>query len=214
MKELNRTDRLTIASLIAVSILAIGLLTIKWNELRFTRSVEQSIPLINSSQEIIYPEDVASIVESGDQAYLLVDLRSPSEFYKSHIGSARNIPVQNILDDKNLRLFRDLAKDSVTVVLYAGDQLQANSAWVMLKQLNLDNIKVMPGGFSYYSNSSLDMYDLPAVPEYMVEEPKYDYWGVLDSLSGDQPAGQANINAGEPLPVIKKDKKTKSEGGC
>ena len=213
MKELNRTDRLTIASILVVIILVIGLLTIKWNELRLTRSLEESIPLVMSGQDIIFAEDVAVIAESGDKAFFLIDLRSPVDFQKSHIGNARNIPIQKILEDKNLGLLNDLAEDSVTVVLYGEDQLQANSAWVLLKQMSFDNIKVMPGGFDYYSTSSLDLYDLPATPEYMVEEPKFDFWAVLDSLSAGQPAANVNVSS-EPIQLIKREKKTQAEGGC
>lgn len=213
MKELNRTDRLTIASILVVIILVIGLLTIKWNELRLTRSLEESIPLVMSGQDIIFPEDVAVIAESGDKAFFLIDLRNPVDFQKSHIGNARNIPIQKILEDKNLGLLNDLAEDSVTAVFYGEDQLQANSAWVLLKQMSFDNIKVMPGGFDYYSTSSLDLYDLPAIPEYMAEEPKYDFWAVLDSLSAGKPAANVNVSS-EPIQVIKREKKTQTEGGC
>jgi rhodanese-related sulfurtransferase len=213
MKELNRTDRLTIASILVVIILVVGLLTIKWNELRLTRSLEESIPLVMSGQDIIFPEDVAVIAESGDKAFFMIDLRSHVDFQKSHIGNARNVPIQKILDDKNLGLLNDLAEDSITVVLYGEDQLQANSAWVLLKQMSFDNIKVMPGGFDYYSTSTLDLYDLPAIPEYMVEEPKYDFWAVLDSLSAGQSAENSKVIS-EPVQLIKREKKSQTEGGC
>jgi rhodanese-related sulfurtransferase len=213
MKELNRTDRLTIASLLVVSVLIIGFITIKRNELHFTRSFEESIPLVKSGQDIIYPEDVATIVSSGDSKYSLIDLRSPVEYQKSHIGDARNIPMQKILEKENLSFLKDLATDSVTVVLYGKDQLQANSTWVLLKQLSFDNIKVMLGGFDYYSTSSLDLYDLPAIPAYMVEEPKYDFWGVLDSLSVGKSSESSNTTT-EPIQLIKKEKNSKAEGGC
>jgi rhodanese-related sulfurtransferase len=214
MKELNRTDRLTIASLLVAAIFVIGFITIRKPEVEFKRSVGKSIPLITNGQDIIYPEDVALIAEAGDQAYYIIDLRSPVEFQKSHIGPATNIPIQKILDQETQNLFKKLVKDSIIVVLYGQDQLQANSAWMILKQLGFDNLRVMPGGFDYYSASSLDLYDLPAIPEYMVEEPKYDYWGVLDSLSGSQPAGNVNVKASEPVQLIKKAKKSQAEGGC
>lgn len=214
MKELNRTDRLTIASLLVVAILVIGFITLKRPDIEFTRSIEQSIPLIQTGQDIIYPEDVAGIAETNDVAYFIIDLRSPEDFHKSHIGNAQNIPVQDLLDEENLRLIKELEKDSIIIILYGHDQLQANGAWMLLKQMAFDNIRVMPGGFDYYSTSSLDLYNLPAIPEYMVEEPKYDFFGVLDSLSVDQPAVNANISASESIKVIKRGKKSQAEGGC
>lgn len=214
MKELNRTDRLTIAALIVAAILVIGFITLKRPDIEFTRSLEQSIPLLKSGQDNIYPKDVAGIVESGDATFFIIDLRSPEDFHKSHIGNAQNIPLQDLLASENLRLIKKLAKDSIIIVLYGHDQLQANGAWMLLKQLAFDNIKVMPGGFDYYSTSSLDLYELPEIPVYMVEEPKYDYRGVLDSLSGDQPVENLNINANEPVQVIKRKKKSNTEGGC
>jgi len=214
MKELNRTGRLTIASLIVAAILVIGFITLKRPDIEFTRSPGQSIPLITIGQDIIYPEDVTGIVESGDATYIIFDLRSPVDFQKSHIGNARNIPIQDLFEYKNLKLIKKLAKDSISIILYGNDQLQANGAWMLLKQMSFDNIKVMPGGFDYYSTSSLDLYDLPDIPENLDEEPKYDYRGVLDSLSGDQPSNNKNITSGEPIQIIKREKKSKAEGGC
>jgi rhodanese-related sulfurtransferase len=214
MKELNRTDRLTIASLLIAVIFLIGYFTLRTPDIRFSRSVAESIPLIVSGTDIIYPEDVAVIAESNDKGYYIVDLRSPVEYRKAHIANSSNIPVQNILDTETQEILKKLKNDSITVVLYSHDQLQANSAWVILKEIGFDNIRVMPGGFDYYSNSSLDFYDLPAIPVYMTEEPKYDFWGILDSLSGGQPSGNVNLNSAEPIQIIKKEKKSHAEGGC
>jgi rhodanese-related sulfurtransferase len=214
MKELNRTDRLTIASLIVAVIFLAGYFTIRKPEVQYSRSVAETIPLVITAQDLIYPEDVAVISASTDNGYFIVDLRSPVEFRKSHIGNAVNIAIQSILSPENQKAFDKLAEDSIIVILYSDDQLQANSAWIILKQLSFDNVRVMPGGFNYYSTSSLDLYDLPEIPVYMVEEPKYDFWGVLDSLTGQQSSGNVNVNAPEPVQVIKKEKKSQAEGGC
>jgi rhodanese-related sulfurtransferase len=212
MKELNRTDRLTIASIIIVLILVIGLITIKWNELRFSRSIGQSITMVKAAQDIISPEDVATIAKSGDNDYFLLDLRSPVDYQKSHIGNAFNIPIQKILENENLHKLRNLAKKSVTVIIYGEDQLKANSAWVLLKQLGFDNIKVMRGGYDYFSSAER-IQNLQAMPGNLVEEPKYDFKAVQDSLSAGSPA-ENNTVTGEPVQLIKRNKKSKAEGGC
>jgi rhodanese-related sulfurtransferase len=214
MKELNRTDRLTIASILAAIIIIIGFFTLKKTEIKFSRSVEQSIPFILEGKDIIFPERVAVISELEDPAYQIIDLRSPVEFQRSHIGKAINIPIQKILDEEYLDLFIKLKKDSIIGIIYSQDQLQANSAWMLLKQMGFDNLRVMPGGYNYYSTSSLDLNDLPAFPEYMVEKPKYDFLGVLDSFSGHLSSGNLNIITPEPVQLIKKEKKSQAEGGC
>jgi len=213
MKELNRTDRLTIATLLIAVILIIGLVTLKQPEVPFTRSADETVKMIVSSQDIIIPEDVISIVKQNDKNYFLVDIRNPIEYQKSHIGQAKNIPIQEILESRNLKDFKEFAETKTTIILYGKDQLEANGAWLILKQTGFDNIKVMAGGFDYYSGARNEQ-SLPGIrPGYMVEEPNSDYNAILKNL-GSPASKSTGSMAPEPVKVIKREKKSAAEGGC
>jgi len=204
MKELNRTDRLTIATLLIAVIVIIGLVTLKQPEVPFTRTADETVNMIISSQDIIIPEDVISIVKQNDNNYFLVDVRNPVEYQKSHIGQAVNIPIQEILESRHLKNFKDFSEDNTAIILYGKDQLEANGAWLILKQTGFDNIKVMAGGFDYYSG---------ATPGYMVEEPNSDYNAILKNF-GSSGSKSNGSTAPEPVKVIKREKKSAAEGGC
>lgn len=212
MKELNRTDRLTIATILVAAILVIGLVTLKKPEIQYTRSADETVSMIISSEDVILPEEVASIAKQTDDKYFLVDVRNPVDYHKAHIGQALNIPVQEILKRQNLRTFSKLSDDSVTIVLVGKDQLEVNGVWLVLKQTGYDNIRVMAGGYNYYANMSHPLSPGTEIPEYLVEKPRYDFRAVLNSFGSA--GASSGIKAPEPVNIIKKGEKSAAEGGC
>jgi len=212
MKELNRTDRLTIATILVAVILVIGLVTLKKPEIPYTRSADETVSMIISSEDVILPEEVASISKQTDDKYFLVDVRTPIDYHKAHIGQALNIPVQEVLNRQNLKTFSKLSDDGVTIVLIGKDQLEANGVWLVLKQTGYDNIRVMAGGYDYYASMGRSLSSSSEIPEYLVEKPRYDFRAVLDSF-GTAGASSA-IKAPEPVNIIKKGGKSTAEGGC
>ena len=212
MKELNRTDRLTLAAMLVAVIMVIGLITLKRPEVPYTLSADETVNMIISSEDVIFPEEVTSIVKQSSNKYFIIDVRNPVDFHKAHIGQAINIPVQEILQSQNLKTFTKLSKEGVTIVLIAKDQLEANGVWLILKQTGYDNIRVMPGGYDYFSSKSLSTASSTETPEYMAEKPRYDFKAVLSSF-GSQGAS-SGTKAPEPVNIIKKEKKSAAEGGC
>ena len=101
----------------------------------------------------------------------------------------------------------------MTVVLYGQDQLEANGPWMILRQMGYENVKVLMGGYHYFTTGPLDFYDMPEIPKYLVEEPAYDFYGVMETLGSRQPD---EIISDQPEVVIPTRKKKESvvEGGC
>jgi rhodanese-related sulfurtransferase len=213
MKELNRTRRLLIFTSLFVLVIIIGLLTFKTPQPGFKLSPAEALAEAMSLSDEYFPEDIPMLVEYEDPAYQLVDVRNPDEYMKGHIETAINIPTYSILDRNHESFFRKMEEDSVTVILYGKDQLEANSPWLLLKQLGYNNIKVLLGGYDYYINGPVDLYDMPETPLYLVEEPKYDFAAIIENAGMDQNAGKS---AQEPEIVIptRKKKKNVAEGGC
>ncbi len=211
MKELTRTKRLTYVTVIVILVIIIGVMSTKQPRLVYQLTPEESLWAVLSLEDEIFPEDVASVFEYEDPGYVVVDIRNPYEYYKGHLQTAVNIPVPDLLSEDNMRFFKQLEQDSMTVILYGQDQLEANGPWMVLKQLGFDNIKVMLGGYGYYTTSSLDIYDMPDIPEYLVEEPKYDF---AEISSQNNVIEATESKPAQKVTTVRKKKKAAVEGGC
>lgn len=198
---------------IFVLVIVIGLLSLNRPDLRYTLTAEETLARLAKNEDLMYPEDLAGIIEMEEEGYAVIDLRNPYEFIKGHIAGAMNIPANSLLDKENLKMMDNFAKDSVQVVLYGRNQLEANGPWLILKQMGFDNLKVLMGGYGYFTTGPLDIYDMPEVPAYLVEEPKYDFYGIMEEMG----SGEMTIPEGDqPQAVIpvRKKKTNVVEGGC
>ena len=212
MKELNRTKRLLVFSLLFAIIIIIGFLTIPSPHLNYEINTDEALADAISKKGKYYPEKIPGLVEDNDPAFQLIDIRSPDEFMKGHIETAINVPVYNILDPDITELFRKLKEDSVTIILYGKDQLEANAPWLLLKQMGYDNIKVLLGGYDYNLSEPLDSKDRSDEREYLVEKPKYDFAAIVENEGLDQ--STAPSDEPEVIIPIRRKKKTLVEGGC
>lgn len=194
-------------------VIVIGLLTLNRPDLRYAITTEETLETLTDNEDIMYPEDLAGIIEMEVEGYAVIDLRNPYEFIKGHIAGAVNIPANSLLDKENLKMLDDLASDSIQVVIYGKDQLEANGPWFILKQMGYNNLKVLLGGYGYFTTGPLDIYDMPEVPDYLVEEPKYDYYGIMEALG----SGEMMITDDEQPQVVipvRRKKTNVVEGGC
>lgn len=197
-----------------ILVIVIGLLTLNWPDLKYERSLDETVEVILLEEDLVYPEDFVMVVEYQEPGYAIIDLRNPYDYINGHIMGALNLPVNSILDKENLKRFKQYAADSVTVVLYGTDQLEANGPWMILKQMGYDNIKVLMGGYQYFTTGPLDIYDMPEVPAYLVEEPAYDFYSIMDEMgSTDYHTGSNDVQTEVVIPTRKK-KESVVEGGC
>jgi len=200
--------------IIFVLVIAIGLFTLNKPDLKYERTIDETIEAIMLNEDEVYPEDLVGIIEMEEPGYAIIDLRNPYEFLKGHIKTAINMPTNSLLDKENLKAFDQYASDSISVIIYGQNQLEANGPWMILKQMGYDNIKVLLGGYHYFTTGPLDFYDMPEVPEYLVEEPAYDFYGVMETMGSI--AYEDAKAAAQPQVVIPARKKKASlvEGGC
>lgn len=212
MKELNRTDRLTIAAILFAVILIIGLVTLKTPHIPYILTIDQAVDLVVSSTDVISPEEMLKTQKNDENKYFITDLRSPVDFQTSHIDQAKNIPIQDILAENNLDLFQSLAEDGITIILYGKDQLEANGAWMLLKQIGFNNVRVLEGGFDYYAQMNQGASGSIITATYRAEEPCCDFKAILNSYGSTAPTSATG--APEPVKIIKKEKKSAAEGGC
>lgn len=198
---------------IFILVIVIGLLTINRPDLKFTMSQDEAIEHLMLNEDEFYPEDLVGIIEMEEAGYVLVDLRNPYEYMKGHIKGAVNIPTNSLLDKDKLKIFKQHMADSATVIIYGQTQLDANGPWMILKQMGFQNIKVLMGGYHYFTTGPLDFYDMPEVPEYLVEEPAFNFFEVMETLGSRSVEEESGTQAEVVIPTRKK-KETVIEGGC
>ncbi|HKJ78574.1 MAG TPA: rhodanese-like domain-containing protein, partial [Prolixibacteraceae bacterium] len=170
MKKINN---LVIGAVAFVVIILIALISISQPEHPYELSQEETLEIVLASAEMeVIPEEIKFLKENSSVTLYIIDLRSQEEFGIGHIEGAMNIPQSSILEEENMEFFQSL--DSTrTAILYGRDQIQANGPWMILKQLGIDNVKVLKGGYQYYSTNSLDIKNMPKTPAYMIEFPQY-----------------------------------------
>ncbi|MEN8225123.1 MAG: rhodanese-like domain-containing protein [Bacteroidota bacterium] len=211
----NHPNRSFVAFVIIfILVIVIGLLTINRPDLEYQLTIDETIEQLMANEDEVYPEDLVVIVEMEEAGTILVDLRNPYEYIKGHISGAVNIPTNSLLDKENLKMLKGFAADSATVILYGQTQLEANGPWMILKQMGFDNVKVLMGGYYYFTNGPLDFYDMPEVPEYLVEEPAHDFYAVMDELGSVSSEDSEETEQAQIVIPSRKKKGSVVEGGC
>ena len=199
---------------IFVLVIVIGLLTINKADLKYKLSIDETIEQLMANEDKIFPEDLVGIIEMNDPAYVLIDIRNPYEYIKGHIAGASNIPSNSLLDKENMKMLNQYASDSLEVILYGQTQLEANGPWMILKQMGYDNINVLLGGYHYFTTGPLDFYDMPEVPAYLVEEPAFDFYGIMEAMGSIIDDDMDEADQPQAVVPVRKKKESVVEGGC
>lgn len=166
-KPLNSIRRLTIAVGIFAVIIVIGMLTIGKTEFIYKMSKEELHSELLSAENSVSVEAAKDIVAKKDGAIKFIDLRDKYEFNLGHVEGALNIPIHDLLEKENRKVFED---ESLTYILYGADALQATGPWMVLKQLGFSNFKFLEGGYSDYASGTLAT---------VSDEAMYDYDTIL-----------------------------------
>jgi rhodanese-related sulfurtransferase len=144
MKELSRTNRLTIVVVAFVVLLVIGLITIRRPGVTYSLTASQSLALLSQSDNTV-PVSQLSAFANEKGKYTFVDIRQPNDYTVNHLKDAINFPLRDLYSKQAKNFFSDLKKAGQTAVLYGYSAQDAASAWYLLKQTGFDNIKYLDG---------------------------------------------------------------------
>ena len=207
MEELKRTKRITIATFSFVFVLAIAFFTVKKPMFEFKMTPEDMTYELMMVEQVT-PEDAMMLVY--DSTIVFVDIRSIYDYQVDHLENAYSIPAGKLLDKENKLLFDKWRSDSLQVVLYGRDELQATAPWMLMYQLGYTNTTLLLGGMDYV----IKMYEGEISDEntFNVETPAYDYAGIIAAASSGEPTGVATQP--KKKVVVRKKKKKAAEGGC
>jgi len=96
-------------------------------------------------------EDLASWLIEARQDFVLIDIRSASDFESGHIAEARNIPIAQLVTEESLA---DLPTDRKIVVYSTGSE-NAAKASTLLRIAGLD-AHVVTGGYNAWHQRILN----------------------------------------------------------
>ena len=208
MEELKRTNRITIGVFAFLAVIILGALTIK----KPTEVYKFTPQQMNEELILVYhvtPEQAVDML-ADTVSTVFVDLRSIYDYEKGNLENSINIPIPMLLDKGNKKLFDGWKEDSVTVVFYGNDQLQANAPWMMMYQLGYTNSVTLLGGYDYMDKQLAGT--LTDDSNFEMEYPAADFKGILDKAS--EGAETVTTQAPKKTVVVRKKKKKAAEGGC
>ncbi|MFD1294469.1 rhodanese-like domain-containing protein [Lutibacter holmesii] len=205
MKELEKTKRISIASVLFILVILIGLVTYKR-----PKHVYSITPQV-ATENIVANNFLISLDELTSDNIAIVDIRSPFEFQKGHLENAKNIPASEVLNDDNITYFYNLKGKNTTVVLYGTNPDEALAPYMVLYQLGYNNLKILTIENSYNQNKLI-------TTSIELEKSNVDIKAfIAESIK------KSNV-VSKPKPVIKKTpkkvipkkkkKKMPTEGGC
>ena len=146
MKELEKTKRISIASVLFILVILIGLITYKR-----PKHVYSITPQI-ATENIVANNFLISLDELPNDNVAIIDIRSPFEFQKGHLKNAINIQTAEVLNDKNIEFLYNLKGKKSTIALYGTNPDEALAPYMVLYQLGYDNLKILTIENSYNEN--------------------------------------------------------------
>ncbi len=100
-----------------------------------------------NTTKFITPFELAEKIIKGTESFLLVDLRSPTEYEKGTIPNAINLTVGDLLENVIGR--------NQQIVVFSDDDTKSLNAWLALKAMNYKNVYVLKDGFDGWINEIL-----------------------------------------------------------
>jgi len=153
----------------------------------------------------IQPWQLEELIKTNQiNSHLIVDLRSNEEFNRGSLPGAVNIPLNNLLDQKSLKMIRKASGD---VLLISGDESHSAVASALLKSKGFTNSKVSATDYNYIRQNVLDHFQ-PASAFSVAEKAWFDYPRFFRNT------GSAEEQRPSVKPKIIQTEIVKTKGGC
>jgi len=197
--------------ILVLVVIVLGLIFTKKDNYSYSISSQDMLKKVLETEHIITPQQFSDIYFGNDSSYRFIDLRSSPEYLEGHIKNAVHIPIHKILDEEYTAIFN---QDEKINILYHYDHCHACSPWMILTQIGYKNNKILLGGYDFVKKNILDDYT-PMSGRFRDETPMYDYSKIINETQGSSIGSNENPDANSSIaPVVKKEKKTKTGGGC
>ena len=205
MKELEKTKRISIASVLFILIVLVGLLTYKRPKHMYAVNSKTTLQNITTQDYLI------SLEELKNSENILVDIRNEFEYQKGHLNNAINIYAPEILNEVKAKILEDLQKTTKTIVLYSDNPNDVVATFMVLHQLGFENLKIATINISYNQNKlitqNIDVENSVADINAFINE------SIKKAAQKPKPKPVVKAPPKKVIP-IKKKKKMPVEGGC
>jgi rhodanese-related sulfurtransferase len=204
MKELEKTKRISIAAVIFILAVIIGLLTYKRPKNTYAINTKSTLEKITSENYLV------TLNELNNPDFVLIDIRNQYDFEKGHLENAINIYAAEILSDDNTKVFDELKATNKTAILYGNNPQEPNAPFLILYQLGYDNIKLLAIENSYLQNNLI-------TKNSEIEKSEADVTAFInESIKKANTVKTVKVVVAPPKKVItiEKKKKAPAEGGC
>jgi len=156
----------------------------------------------------ISSDELADGLINQDPSIQLIDVRSPEAYKAFHLPGAVNIPIDSLFDEDWLPYVDQIARRNI---FYCNGSTLANQAWILTKQLGINNNFVLRGGLNEWFGTIID----PEEPS--VDAPSED-WDLYHSriaakqyFTGAKAAAPKKEIIKSPVP---RRQKKRIQGGC
>jgi len=205
MKELEKVKRISIATILFILAILIGILTFERPKNIFTYNTKTTLEKLTTTDYLI------SIDEIDLTTNVLIDVRSQFEFEKGHLENAINMTSPEMLSDENQAILNEIKNLNKTIVIYGNNAQEANIPFLMLFQLGFDDIKLLRVELDYLQNKLVTNNEDVEMPitniKAFIDESRKNSDGT-DTLMNSQ------SNVPKKIITVQKKKKRAAEGGC
>ncbi|MFC2124252.1 rhodanese-like domain-containing protein [Bacteroidota bacterium] len=98
-------------------------------------------------------DDLADGLINQDPSIQLIDVRSPEAYKEYHLPGAVNIPIDSLFDEDWLPYVDQIARRNI---FYCNGSTWSNQAWILTKQMGIDNNFVLGGGLNEWFGTIID----------------------------------------------------------
>ncbi len=211
MKEIYKTNRLTIAVIAFALVIIIGLITYKRPDVKYMLSPAESIALLKDTTLVVTPLKAAALLADSAGKTVFIDVRNSMAFKKGHVKNAVNIPVRDLYSKKSKSMLRELGKSGQNAILYGETQQQASGPWFMLRQTGFANVLLFSGSYAQLDMNADSITRL--MPQFS-ETPRIDTLALKKITSPVPAITEAPVAKPVRKAVIPVRQEVSSGGGC
>ena len=203
MKELEKTKRISIATVLFILVVLIAVLSYKRPKHIYSINAQKTLEKIESADYFVSLNDI------NNTEHFLIDIRNQFEFEKGHLENAINIYAPEILNKQSSEIFDQLNEDGKTVILYGTNLNEVVAPYLLLYQLGYNNLKIMTVEISYSQNKLI-------TKNVEIEKSVTDVNAFINESIKKAAVKPKPIIKKVPRKVlpVKKKKKRAPEGGC
>lgn len=204
-------SKLYIVLALVLILLAGGLLFLPEKERNVEVNPEKLYKAIKNKARYLSVDQVAERLINEDPSIMLIDVRSPDQAYEYALPGSMNIPLDEIL----LPDWEDyLDQEGMDVVLYSNGDVLADQAWILCSRMGYKNLFVMTGGLNQWFTDIMQ----PVPPAETDPSEDFDLYSFRLAARSHFGGGSVEVKSeeltSEPVKIVKRKKKTISEGGC